>query len=99
MASEVGRKDDLVIGDDSGLVLRGGLGEEAGHSADGLDDDVGAEEGALFGECGVLRTEGVCDGEADARGGWWGRAGDGRGLSLAGSGSRGAAGRGGAWSR
>jgi hypothetical protein len=62
---EVGRKDDLVIGDGGGLVLRGGFGEEAGHSADDLDDDIGAEEGALFGECGVLRAEGVGDGEAE----------------------------------
>lgn len=62
---EVGRKDDLVIGNDGWLVLRGGLREKAGHSADGLDDDVGAEECALFGECGVLGTEGVGDGEAE----------------------------------
>ena len=63
---EVCRKDELVVGDDYGLVLRSGLSEETGHSADGLDDDVGAEEGALFGECGVLRTEGVGDGEAES---------------------------------
>jgi hypothetical protein len=62
---EVGRKNDLVIGDDGGLVLRGGLGEEAGHASDGLDDHVSAQEGTLFGERGVLGTEGVGDGEAE----------------------------------
>jgi hypothetical protein len=63
---EVGRKDDLVIGDDGGLVLRGGLGEEAGHAADGLDDHVSAQEGASFGERGVFGAECVGDGEAES---------------------------------
>jgi hypothetical protein len=63
---EVGRKDDLVIGDDDGLVLRGGLGEEAGHAADGLDDHVRAQEGASFGERGFFCAEGVGDGEAES---------------------------------
>jgi hypothetical protein len=62
---EVGRKNDLVIGNDGGLVLRGGLGEEAGHAADGLNDDVCAQEGTLFSERGVLGAEGVGDGEAE----------------------------------
>lgn len=63
---EVGRKDDLVICDDGGLVLRGGLGEEAGHAADGLDDHVSAHEGASFGERGVFGAEGAGDSEAQS---------------------------------
>jgi hypothetical protein len=64
-SGKVSRKDDLVIRDDDGLVLRCGLREEAGHSADGLDDDVSAQEGTLFSERRVLGAEGVGDGEAE----------------------------------
>lgn len=62
---EVGRKDDLVVGDDDGLVLRSGLGEEPGHAADCLNDDIGAEKRAFFSERGVLGLEGVGDGQAE----------------------------------
>ena len=40
---EVCRKDELVVGDDYGLVLRSGLSEETGHAGDCLNDDVSAE--------------------------------------------------------
>ena len=50
---EVGRKDDLVIGD-GGLVLRIGCGEELGHAADGLNHYVSAQEGTLLVRAGFL---------------------------------------------
>jgi hypothetical protein len=40
---EVCRKDELVVGDYYGLVLRSGLSEETGHAGDCLNDDVSAE--------------------------------------------------------
>jgi len=63
--SEVGRKNDLVIGDDGGLVLRIGCGEEPGHAADGLNYYVSAQEGTLFGKSRILGAEGIGDGETE----------------------------------
>jgi hypothetical protein len=62
---EVGRKDALVIGDDGGLVLRIGFGEEPGHAADGLNHYVSAQEGTLFGKSRILGAEGIGDGETE----------------------------------
>ena len=63
--SEVGRKNDFIIGDDGGQVLRIGCGEEPGHAADGLNHYVSAQEGTLFGKSRILGAEGIGDGETE----------------------------------